>query len=171
MDYTFLTGLLGSLVLVTGAAWPESKRKNQLFFVGGLIMLIYSIFGYLSGASIFFLILELLVTVSGVMMILNVSEKVSTPIIAVSGVALIIWSLYLFEGYNTLFFILGLSGIALGYVFKMGTVRRNIALTFGSALVALFSYIEMSWIFFWLNLFFALFSAYYLYKVLIISKQ
>lgn len=172
MDYSFYTGLIGSLVLVTGAAWPESKDvkhpakslKNQLFFVGGLVMLLYSILGYLNGGAIFFLILELLVAVSSIMMMLNTPEKIDTPIILMSGLGLIIWSLYLFEGYNTVFFILGLSGIGLGYVFKMGTLRRNLALTLGSALIAVFSYIEASWIFFWLNLFFAIFSAYYLYK-------
>ena len=51
MDYIFLAGLIGSLTLVTGAAWPEMKVKkhpvksvkNWLFAIGGLIMLIYAI--------------------------------------------------------------------------------------------------------------------------------
>lgn len=172
MNYIFLTGLIGSLVLVTGAAWPEPKKiqhpaqsfKNWLFFVGGLIMLAYAIFGYMHGGPIFFLILELLVMLSSIMMMLNTLEKINAPIIATFGLALIIWSLYLFDGYNTVFFIVGLSGIGLGYAFKIATIRRNIALTLGSALIALFSYIEASWIFFWLNTFFTIFSAYYLHK-------
>ncbi|MBI4234908.1 hypothetical protein HY604_01255 [Candidatus Peregrinibacteria bacterium] len=60
--------------------------------------------------------------------------------------------------------IFGLCGIGLGYAFQMGTIRRNLALTLGSALIALFSYFEKSWIFFYLNVFFAIFSLYYTLK-------
>ncbi|MCI0472463.1 MAG: hypothetical protein L0Y76_02650, partial [Ignavibacteria bacterium] len=95
---------------------------------------------------------------------LNTDDRIDTVVISVSGLVFIIWSLYLFEGYNTIFFIIGLSGIGLGYTFDMGTIRRPLALTLGSALIAIFSYIEASWIFFWLNVFFALFSSYYLLK-------
>lgn len=172
MDYIFFTGLIGSLVLVTGAAWPEIKDvkhptkslKNWLFAIGGFIMLLYAIFGYQQGGAIFFVILEILVAISSILMMLNTPDKVDTPILTISSLGLIIWSLYLFEGYNTVFFILGLCGIGLGYAFQMGTLRRSIALTLGSVLIALFSYIEASWIFFWLNVFFAIFSAYYVYK-------
>jgi hypothetical protein len=175
MDYIFLTGLIGSLILVTGAAWPEAKDvnhptksiKNWLFAIGGLIMFIYAIFGYQQGGPIFFVILEILVVITSILMMLNTPDKVDAGIITISGLGLIVWSLSLFEGYNTIFFILGLSGIGLGYAFQGGTLRRSIALTLGSALIALFSYIEASWIFFWLNLFFAIFSAYYLIKELI----
>ena len=172
MDYIFLTGLVGSLVLVTGAAWPESKDinhptkslKNWMFAVGGFIMLFYAFLGYRQGGPIFFVILEILVAISSILMMLNTPDKIDTPIIAISGLGLIIWSVYLFENYGTVIFILGLCGIGLGYAFQMGTPRRSIALTLGSVLIALFSYIEASWIFFWLNVFFAIFSAYYVYK-------
>lgn len=173
MNYIFLTGLIGSLVLVTGAAWPETNNtqhpirsfKNWLFVIGGLVMLLYAIFGYQKGGSIFFVILEILVAVvSSILMMLNAPDKVDVPIITLSSLALIVWSLYLFEGYNTVLFILGLSGVGLGYTFPMGTLRRGVSLTVGSVLIALFSYIEASWIFFWLNVFFAIFSAYYVYK-------
>ncbi len=173
MDFTFLTGLVGSLVLVSGAAWPESKKlrhpvksvKNWLFAVGGLIMLIYAALGYAQGGPIFFLFLEVLVVIASVLMMLDTDDRLDLGVISVSGLVLIVWSLFLFEGYNTIFFILGLSGIGLGYAFKMGSLRREVALTLGSALIALFSYIEASWVFFWLNVFFAIFSAYYWYKV------
>lgn len=172
MDYIFITGLIGALILVIGAAWPESKSakhptkslKNWLFFIGGFIMLAYAFLGYQQGGPIFFVILQIMVAISSILMMLNTPDKIDTPIIAISGLGLIIWSLYLFEGYNTVFFILGLSGIGLGYAFQMGTLRRSIALTLGSVLIALFSYIEANWIFFWLNTFFAIFSAYYVYK-------
>lgn len=172
MDYIFVTGLVGSLVLVTGAAWPETKNikhpvkslKNWLFAIGGFIMLLYAIFGYAQGGPIFFVILEILVAISSVLMMLNTPDKIDTPVLAISSLGFIVWSLYLFEGYNTVLFILGLCGIGLGYAFQMNTLRRSVALTLGSILIALFSYFEASWIFFWLNVFFAIFSIYYVYK-------
>lgn len=172
MDYIFLTGLIGSLVLVTGAAWPEAKNvkrpmksiKNWLFAAGGLTMLIYAIFNFQQGGSIFFVILEIMVVIASVLMMLNTKDIIDTIIISISGIALIIWSLFLFEGYNTIIFILGLLGVGLGYAFQMGTLRRSVALTAGSILIALFSYVESSWIFFWLNAFFAIFSAYYIIR-------
>lgn len=172
ISYIFITGLVGSLVLVTGAAWPEPKSpkhpvkslKNWLLAIGGLVMFLYALFGFLAGGQIFFVILETLVVIASIMMMFDVPDRIDTPVIIISGLALIIWSLFLFEGYNTVFFIFGLSGVGLGYAFQMGTLRRSMALTAGSALIALFSYIEASWIFFWLNVFFAVFSAYYLFR-------
>ena len=179
MDYIFLTGLAGSLVLVTGAAWPIAKEKivplksvkNWLFAIGGLIMLLYAILGYMTGGPIFFVFLEILVVIASVLMMINISDVIDTTIISITGAAFITWSLYLFEGYNTIFFIIGLSGIGLGYAFEMGTLRRSLALMLGSILIAIFSYIEASWVFFWLNAFFALFSGYYVVKALISPKK
>ena len=172
MDITFLTGLIGSLVLIGGAAvparpvpHPAQSLKNWLFALGGLIMLAYAILNYLAGGAFFFIILQILVNISSLFMMLNVSDKIDVPIITVSGIALIIWSLFLFEDYTTAFFILGLSGIGIGYVLNTGTFRRNLSLTIGSALIALFSYLVASWIFFWLNVFFALFSGYYAWRL------
>lgn len=98
-------------------------------------------------------------------MMLGTSDKFDTPFIIVMGLAMITWSLTLFEGYNTVFFIIGLTGIGLGYALDMGTFKRNAALTTGSALIALFSFIEGDMIFFWLNVFFALFSGYHALKL------
>lgn len=172
MDYIFFTGLIGSLVLVTGAAWPEAKDirrpaksfKNWVLAVGGLLMFFYAMFGYQQGGPIFFVILQILVAITSILMMLNTDDRIDTAVITVSGLGLIIWSLYLFEGYNTIIFILGLIGVGLGYAFQMGTLRRSVALTVGSVLIALFSYIEVNWIFFWLNVFFAIFSMYYVIK-------
>lgn len=168
----FLTGLIGSLILVTGAAWPESKNtknpvkstKNWLFAIGALIMLTYAILGYQQGGPVFFVILEILVVVASTLMMLNTNDRTDTAIIVTSGIALIIWSLYLFEGYSTVIFILGLIGIGLGYAFEMKSLQRSAALTLGSVLIAVFSYMEPNWIFFWLNVFFALFSGYYMVR-------
>ena len=172
MEYNFYIGLVGSLILVTGAAWPIVKvkhpvysKKNWLFATGGIFMLVYSIIGYIGGGPVFFIFLQALVAIASIMMMLDVPDRIDIPVISISGILLIAWSLYLFEGYNTIFFILGLTGIGLGYTLQMGTVRRNLALTLGSILIAAFSYIEMNWIFFWLNTFFACFSGYYVFKL------
>lgn len=174
MDITFATGLIGSLILITGAAWPETKVKkawqsvkNWLLGGGGLVMLLYAILQYVEGGSVFFVFLEVLVVVASIFMMFDTSDILDSTVIIALGIGFIIWSLYLFEGYNTIFFIIGLSAIGLGYAFEMGSIRRILALTLGGALIALFSYIEASWIFFWLNLFFAIFSGYYLTKALL----
>jgi len=178
MDYIFLTGLAGSLVLVTGAAWPEQKGKkaihsvkNWLLGLGAVVMCTYATLGYLAGGPIFFIFLQAFVIIASILMMMETSDILDTAVLTISGLAFIVWSLFLFEGYNTVFFILGLTGIGLGYAFEMGTIRRSLALTAGSALIALFSYIEASWIFFWLNVFFAIFSGYYLIKGLLAKKK
>lgn len=173
MDYIFCTGIFGSILLVLGSAWPDISAKkhpvksvkNWLLIIGGIVMLYYAIFSYLTGGGpIFFIFLETLVTIASILMMINIDDRIDALIITILGIGYIIWSLFLFEGYSTIFFIIGLSGIALGYAFETGTRRRSAALFLGAALIALFSYIEQSWIFFWLNVFFAIFSAYYLIR-------
>ncbi|MDO8649451.1 MAG: hypothetical protein Q7R81_06760 [Candidatus Peregrinibacteria bacterium] len=129
-------------------------------------MLAYSLLGYREGGPVFFIFLQALVNVSSVFMMLDTPDSVDTPILVVLALGLIGWSLYLFEGYRTIFFVIGLAGIGMGYAMDMGTVRRNASLALGSGLIALFSYLTGSWIFFWLNAFFALFSGYYALKQL-----
>ncbi len=172
MNYNFYIGVIGSIILVIGSAWPAKKvkhpaysKKNRLFAVGNIFMFIFAVLGYLSGGSVFFIFLQVLIAISTVMMMMKVAEKYVIPIISISGLLLIMWSLYLFEDYNTIFFILGLTVLALGFSLSTGTTHRNIALSVGSILIATFSYIEMNWIFFWLNAFFAVFSGYYAIKL------
>jgi len=178
MDIPFLIGLVGAIILVMGAAYPvkpvkhpTKSIKNWLFAIGAVCMFIYALLGYLDGGPIFFLILQILVAVSTVLMMLDTPDKVDVPILGISGLVLIIWSLTLFEGTNTVFFVIGLVGIALGYALKPGSIQRNLSLTLGSALIAIFSYIEKDAIFFWLNTFFALFSAYYVIKLMLTAKH
>lgn len=187
----FYIGLLGSLVLVGGAAWPEKpvsanstkaqnydtnaplkSTKNWLFAVGGFIMLLYSILGfYFLHRSIFFVLLESLVLIASVMMMVDLDDKIDAVVMSFSSLGFILASLFLFEDYSTVLFILGLGGIGMGYAFKMGTIRRNLALLLGSFLIAVFSYLKTDWIFFWLNAFFGLFSLYYLLKVMRHKKR
>lgn len=173
MDTIFLTGLIGSIVVVAGAAWPvhpvkhpTQSVKNWLFAIGGgVILLIYALLNYQNGGPIFFVLLQILVSISSLLMMLDTNDKLDITVLSIAALGLIVWSLTLFEGYNTVFFIIGLTGIGLGYTLPNNTVRRNAALTLGSALIAFFSYLEASWIFFWLNVFFAAFSGYYLVKL------
>lgn len=170
MNLVFWIGIGGAIILVAGSAWPDTKSKpytsirNWLLALGGLFLLVYAWLNYLNGGSVFFVFLEGLINVASICMMLGTREKVSTSLISVLAFLLILWSLSIFEGYDTLFFILGLSGISLGYVLKPQTARRNLSLMLGSILVALFSFFEASWIFFWLNVFFAIFSGYYAWK-------
>ena len=173
MDYIFYIGLIGAIVLVIGAAWPGVKDKhpvtsikNWLFAIGNICMFSYAFLGYFhQSAPIFFVFQQILIMLSTIFMMLNTNNKISGSLISIAGLGLITWSLILFEGYYTVIFILGLIGIALGYAFKGGTKRRYLALTLGSLFVAFFSYLEQSWIFFWLNVFFSLFSFFYLLKI------
>lgn len=172
-DWNFFVGIAGSFILVIGAALPDRavahpvlSPKNWCFFVGAVVMFVYSVLNFFAGAPVFFIFLESLVTLASVCMMLKVPEKIDTSLIVVVGIALVLWSLRLFQGFDTVFFIVGLSAVALGYVFAMGTIRREAALTIGSVLIAFFSYLTATWVFFWLNLFFALFSGWYFLSAL-----
>ena len=174
MDLIFLLGILGGLTLVAGAAWPVhavdhpiKSTKNWLFAAGGLIMLLFSLLDYhFNGAPIFFVFLQILVNVSSVLMMANSDDRIDTAVIALAGGGLTVWSLSLFEDYSTIVFILGLVGIGIGYALENGTLKRNLTLVIGSILIAVFSYLGESWIFFWLNVFFAGFSSYWVIRLL-----
>ena len=179
IDYILLTGLVGALILVLGAAWPEGKDlirpmrsvKNWLFAIGALTMLVYALLNYyFAGGAVFFVFLQVFIVITSVMMMLNLSDKIDIPIISLAGVGFVVWSLTLFEGYNTIIFILGLVGIGLGYTLEMGTLKRSMALMLGGVLIAIFSYIEANWIFFWLNVFFAVFSGYYVSRMFLFKN-
>lgn len=162
---TFLTGLIASLILVLGSAWPANKIKDRFFLVGNFGMLAYAILGYLSGSPIFYVFLELLCATSSVLFMLQVREKNSTRLIIALAAALLLASIYLLEGTNTIFFILGLTALAIGFTTR-SEIKRQSAFIMGCILISAFSYIENSMIFFWLNTVFGLFSAYYLLKAL-----
>lgn len=171
-DFIFALGILGALILVCGAAYPVKafshpirSTKNWLFASGGFLMLIYAILNYLNGGDIFFVFLQILVNIASVLMMLNTDDRIDTAIISTAGLGLIIWSLTLFKDLSTFLFIFGLIGIAIGYAMKPGSFRRNITLTIGSILIAIFSYLVSDWIFFGLNSIFACFSGYYSWKL------
>ncbi len=167
------TGILGGLVTVLGGAYPEEKghpiysTKNWLLSFGALILLAYALLNYFyAEGSLFFVLLELLIILASVMMLADFDDKPGAIILSAAGLGFIAWSFFLYEGLSTIYFIVGLTGIALGYIFKTGTARRFIAFTLGSILVAIFSYLGADWVFFGLNAVFAVFSTYYLYRII-----
>ena len=173
MDTTFALGLIGSLILVVGAALPDTpvrrpylSAKNWCFGLGAVVMATYSTLHWLAGGPVFFIFLQALVILSSVFMMLDVDDRIDTPIIIAAALGLVGWSLYLSQGWETLIFILGLVGIALGYELKGGTLKREWALVAGSILIAVFSYLSATWIFFWLNVFFAVFSLWQVLKAI-----
>lgn len=178
LTLNFFIGIIGAIILVTGAAWPEKaikhpakSSKNWLFLIGGLFMLAYSILNYLNGGSIFFVILQAYINTSSIFMMTNIKDSIDGPLMALLGAILVGLSLYLFEGIQTAIFVGGLSFLGVGFVLANNTVKRNSALTVGSIFISYFSFLEKDWIFFGLNAFFALFSAYYAWKLFNDSKK
>ncbi|MCC6643259.1 hypothetical protein IT411_00760, partial [Candidatus Peregrinibacteria bacterium] len=149
LDITFWTGIIGSLILVTGAGWPiESKVKhpvysikNWLFAIGGLFMLAYAVLNnYYHQSPFFYVIFELFIALTSVLMMLDTDDRLDAVIVSIATVGFIIWSLYLFQDYTTIIFIIGLSVTGLGFTLNMGSKRRNLALAVGSGTIALFSF-------------------------------
>lgn len=170
----FLTGLISSIVLVIGSAWPDPKKnvkpartfKHWIFGIGNFGMLAYATLAfYFTANPVFFVLLEILCAASSVLILANVKEKISTRLILVSALALLVWSFFLFEDSTTVFFILGLSAVAVGFTSK-NNVKRNAVFVLGCILISTFSFIKGDMIFFWLNAVFGLFSGFYLLKAL-----
>ena len=172
MDIVLLTGIVGGCMLVLGAAWQEQNVKNNplhsvkdwLLFIGGVILLIYAILGFfLQHSSPFFIFLELLTLVASILMMLNTDDRFDTIFLSLLGLGFIAWSLSLSLSIDTVWFIVGLTGIAVGYALTPGW-KRDLAFTLGSTCVCIFSFLVGSWVFFWLNVFFALFSLFWLLR-------
>ena len=173
VSFTLLTGLTGALTLVLGAAWPEEKgkpiysTKNWFFVLGSLLMLGYALLNYFfADGYAFFILLVLISIAASVLMMMDLSDRINTIVLSLFGLILIATALFLKEDSNTIYFIVGLTGVGLGYAFNMGTIRRFLALVTGSIFISVFSYFAGDMIFLGLNAFFALFSAYYLVKIL-----
>lgn len=158
MDLRFAIGLLGSLILVIGVATTASNIKNTLFAVGNACMFLYALIGYLEGGPIFFLILQIFIAISTISMLLKVPDTYDTSLLASSGLALVVWSLSLFEGYGTAIFVVGLALLGIGFAMDVGTMKREVALMVGSAVIAIFSILMRDWIFIGLNVLFAALS-------------
>lgn len=168
----FALGVLGGLVLVVGSALPENKnstalssKRNWWFATGNLAMFAYALLNwYFNAGAVFFVILETLIVIATILMLRPITANKSALIFGLAGAGLSLFSLTLFEGYQTLIFVAGLSIVSLGFSLAPHEPKRNLVLALGSLLIAIFSYLSADWIFFWLNAFFALFSAYHFWK-------
>lgn len=136
----------------------DQKKKNSLFAIGNACMLTYAFLGYMQGGPIFFLILQLFIALSTVSMLFNIPDKYDTPMLTIGGIALVGWSLSLFEDYSTAIFVVGLALLGIGFAMSAGTFKREAALMIGSAVIAIFSYLMRDWIFLGLNVLFAALS-------------
>lgn len=157
MDLRFFIGLLGSIILVVGVA-TTSRRRNMFFAVGNACMFTYALLGYLQGGSIFFVILQMYIALSTISMLLRVPDRYDTPVLALSGIALVAWSLSLIQGIGTAVFVVGLVLLGIGFAMETGTRKREAALMLGSTVIAVFSVLMRDWIFVVLNVLFATFS-------------
>lgn len=172
MELPFAVGILGSVFLVVGSALPARtvqhpvfSLKNWLFAVGNVCMFGYSILNYVQGGSFFFVVLQVLIAMTTVLMMINTSNRFDVPFVTIVATGLVAYSLYLFEGMQTVLFVIGLSILGLGFALDTGTYNRNVALGVGSGVIAVFSYIEVDWVFFGLNFFFAVFSFFNAWKL------
>ena len=155
MDYRLLIGILGSAILVAGIANTDQRAKNILFAIGNAYMFLYALVGYLTGGPIFFLILQIFIALSTLCMLLKVPDTYDTPILAVGGLALVGWSLSLFQDYTTAIFVVGLALLGIGFAMESGTLKREMALMIGSIVIAVFSYLMRDWVFVGLNVLFS----------------
>lgn len=121
-------------------------------------MFTYAILRYLEGGHVFFVLLQALVIVSTVLMLLNTDDRFNSTILTMIGLFLVGWAIRLFPEALTTLFVTGLVILGIGFALNMGTLRRNLALGTGSALIAVFSFLHEDWVFVLLNVFFALFS-------------
>lgn len=168
MDPRFLIGIIGSLLLVIGSALPDrsvshpaKSRKNQFFAIGNACMFAYALLGYLAGGPIFFVVLQIFIVLSTLLMMLGTPDRFSTPLLSIAGFGLVGWVLALFEGYGTAIFVIGLVLLGIGFALNAKAAKRAIFLSVGSAAIALFSLASRDWVFFVLNVFFTLFSGWH----------
>lgn len=178
MEIAYVFGVIGGAILVAGAAWsgvkkehPVKSLKNWLLAVGAVFMITYSILNYIAGGPVFFIFLQALAILASILMFLDTDDRIDVVVLTVAGAILVGWSLYLFEDYSTLLIILGIIGIGIGYALDGYTIKRNVSLAVGAVFIVIFSWIVKDWIFFWLNIFFALFSAYHVFRIAKAGKK
>ena len=172
-----IIGIIGSLILVIGAAWPVAQgghpaasRKNQFFALGNALMFVYALLRYFEGGSLLFILLQILIAISTVLMLLDTPDTRDTFIISFAAAALVTYSFFVSHGVEVMLFVTGLSMLGIGFAMDMATVRRQMALALGSVLIAVFSYLQRDAIFLWLNIFFAVFSLWHAWQLKYAAK-
>lgn len=142
----------GFICIIVGVLYE--RMRNILIVFGSAVLAFYSAL-FLKDAV--FAALQTLIAVSGVMQIFHCKRKTSTMTMVVLTVVAL--SLLIFGGalqsIATIVGVLGLLGIAFGIVFLP---RRSafVLMTIGGILLTAYAWTFGAWVFFWLNIFFAL---------------
>lgn len=178
MEITTSIGIIATIFLVIGAFYPIENVekpvysvKNWIFTVGSLTMLMYAIAGYLAWWQIFFIYWELLIALACLLMMLDINDRRDGSIITVASIGLFVWGFPSFQSTDMFLFSIAFLVLGLGYVFDMNSIRRYIGLTLWGIFIAISSYVDGGWTFFWLNLFFAIFSLYYTILLILARRK
>ncbi len=147
-----LASYIAFIGIIVGVLYE--RWRNILLTVGGATLACYSEFFF---KDIVFTALQALLTVSGVMQLARVKHRVS--IATMLALTVVVLSLLLLGGalqsMNTVVGVGGLLGITFGIVLLP---RRNafVLMTLGGVLLIAYAWVVGAWVFFWLNIFFAL---------------
>lgn len=125
----------------------------------------YAVLNYFEGGSFFFILLQILIAVSTVLMLFDTNDTFDTVLLSFAGAGLITYSLFLFQDYSTIIFVVGLVTLGVGFAFNMLSIWRQVLLAVGSVLIAIFSFVQGDQIFLWLNVFFAGFSMWHAWRM------
>lgn len=146
---------------------PRNSIKERLFAIWGIIMLIYSIFYYFEWGSALYILLEIFICIASRLKMMKEQGKKDMRTLWFLWASLIIISYLINQSEQIVRFILWFIITSLWYISKGGTTNRNAALTIWWLFISIFSYLEMSLIFFAVNIFFTFFAAHYRKKLYI----
>lgn len=94
-------------------------------------LLIDSVLNYLTSSPVFFVFLEAFIVFDAVLMFIGVPDNIDGPLVGTVGLAFIALSIYLFSGYETIIFVLGMIGVGLDYVLDTGVRKTRNSINFG----------------------------------------
>lgn len=148
MSLSFIIGVVGAVCTVIGAGWPDKvpkkprfSVKNRLFFVGNTLVFCYSVLLAREGGTVFFLYLESVVMLGTILMMTTIPKIYNVIATSVLGLFFVFRVLLGTQDRQTLIFVVGLTGLTIGFVSPAATLQREGALTLGSIGVAIYSYV------------------------------
>ncbi len=142
-------GYVGMIAIIVGVL--SGKLRNQLLFWGPLILVIYA---WLFLHDPVLVGLQLVVTTSGALNLLNIKKLAPLIIIVFSAIIFIVLLLTgQISGLWSWLGALGLWGIALGFT-QLPHKRAFTLMALGGLFIIIYSYAFQVWIFFILNIFF-----------------
>jgi len=173
MNIIVIPGIFGSIAIILGMLYqeqntnklPHKSVKNRLFFIGGILMTLYSFLDFFQNKVLFFLVLQLFLLTTCVVMITNINEKKALIINIIALIIFVAWSFLAVNSIITLIFIFGLIIVGMGYTFKFSPTKRDIAFIIGSVLLTIFSVINHNPIYIAINLISAIISFLNLFNI------